>query len=335
MKKYVVPAYTTSAVLDYEAHIDYNIEKLINLLRDAGSEVNLASWINFFTFDTISRIAFSDDQGLMDKQTDLGNVLEASNARSQHWHDWSPLPKLERLIFKNRLAIRATGTSRLGQLAGARLQDRTEKGGLGTHQDLLDRYLQAGAHAPQLFDQTTIFGLVISTIHAGSETTSTTLNVLLHRLLSTPHTLSKLRAELKSANLPSPPPWSSVSHLPYLDAVFKESMRMDAFVLDPLERLVPHPGMRIADTWIPAGTTVAMNTHALNRDTSIYGPDVDVYRPERWLEADAAQLARMDHANLYFSAGRRACIGKHVAWVEMKKFLPELLMQFDVSTVLL
>lgn len=206
MKKQVISAFTTTAILDYEHHVDHNINFLIAKLQDSmDPEVNIAKWIIFFAFDTICRIAFSDDQGFMAKQADLGNTLEAARLRFQHWHFWGPLPGLERLIFKNRLVTRTSGTSLLGKLASERLQSRMEKGGLGTETDLLDRYLQAAQRDPATFTPATLIGILISTIHAGAETTASTLNACLHNLLQNPDALAKLRAELDAANLSSPP----------------------------------------------------------------------------------------------------------------------------------
>ena len=331
IKKQIISAFTTTAILDYEHHIDRNIETLMRHLQNAAPDVNIAQWTIFFAFDTICRIAFSDDQGFMDKQTDLGNTLEGARQRFQHWHEWQSLPKLEKLLYKNRFASRAQGTSLLAKLAAERLQTRVQMGGLGAHSDLLDRYLQAGIRDPETFNQTTLIGLIISTIHAGAETTASSLNICLYHLLRNPSALAALRKELDAANLDTPPSWASVNRLRYLEAVFKESQRMTPLLVDPIERDVPAEGMEISGVYIPGGTTVAVNVHALNRDPTIWGDDVDTYRPERWLEADESQLAKMERANLYFSAGRRMCVGQHVAWIEMKKFLPELLNKFDVS----
>ncbi|KIV85833.1 hypothetical protein PV11_01488 [Exophiala sideris] len=333
-KKQLNSAFTTTAMLDYEPHVDHNIEFLISKLQNLeDSEVDIAKWTIFFAFDTICRIAFSDDQGFMDKQSDLGDTLEGARSRFAYWHWWAPIPKLERLLFKNRFATRTSKTSLLGRIASERLQARLEKGGLGTHSDLLDRYLQAGQRDPATFTTSTIIGVVISTIHAGAETTSATLNITLYRLLQNPRVLAKLRAELDAADLSSPPSWHQVSKLPYLEACFKEAARINPIISDPTEREVPRAGAEIAGVWVPGGTVVAINHHALMRDPSVWGPDADTFRPERWIEADDAQRQKMQRADLMFSAGKRSCIGQHVAWIEMKKLLPELLNKFDIEFV--
>ncbi|KIW65684.1 hypothetical protein, variant 2 [Phialophora macrospora] len=341
IKKQIIHAFSTNAMLDYEPHIDRNIMYLMSRLGNVemqGDQLNIAPWLIFFAFDTICRIAFSDDQGLMEKQADMGNSLEGARQRLAYWHTWQALPWMERLLFKNRWAVRLSARasnkgSMLGQLAAARLQDRLEKGGLGTYSDLLDRFLQAAERDPEVIANTTVHGLVISMIHAGAESTSATLLITLYYLMANPRTLVKLREELKSATLSSPPQWTEVHQLRYLEACIKEAGRLRPLVFNPMEREVPAngPGIQVAGVYIPPGTVVAVNTHALNREPTVWGEHPNEYRPERWIECNEAQLQRMERANLFFSAGRRVCIGQHVAWIEMKKVLPELLLRFDIE----
>lgn len=53
------------------------------------------------------------------------------------------------------------------------------------------------------------------------------------------------------------------------------------------------------------------------------------FLPERWLDADAEQLKRMEHGSLAFGAGSRTCTGKAISLVEISKVVPELLRRFD------
>ena len=44
---------------------------------------------------------------------------------------------------------------------------------------------------------------------------------------------------------------------------------------------------------MPGGTTVGVNAWVIHRNTEIFGKDIDVFRPERWLEAEGGQLEAM------------------------------------------
>jgi cytochrome P450 len=331
LKKHINTAFTARATLDYEPHIDESLRILMQRLEVEGgnkADINLAKWVSVFTFETISRIAFSDDDISVD---DIEATLAGAKSRFDYWHKWFILPVWERLIYRNPFTKGMTVTSTLGARASARVRERYDNGGLGTHTDLLDRYLQGGSKSPETFTPTTVTGLVISTIHAGSETTAVTLNITMYYLFHNPQTLAALRKELEAADLSSPPTYQSVMKLPYLEASIKETQRMNILNNNPLEREVHPEGATISGVFIPGGTMVAANVHVINRNPEIWGDDPDVYRPERWLEADEARRSKMERASLGFGGGKRFCLGRNIAWIEMKKALPDLLMRFDVS----
>ena len=97
------------------------------------------------------------------------------------------------------------------------------------------------------------------------------------------------------------------------------------------ERVVNSANAVIAGVSIPRGTIVAMNNAGLNTNPNIWSPDVEIFRPERWLEASEEQRVLMHRADLTFSAGKRMCLGLNVAWLEMKKVIPALIMNFEFS----
>ncbi|KIW11732.1 hypothetical protein PV08_09004 [Exophiala spinifera] len=335
IKKQIIGAFSTNAILAYEHHIDHNITRLMDrfTLSEQDKVFNIATWNIFFAMDTICNIAFSDNQGLVERQADIGRTLQGGKERLLHWHNWQSLPWLEELIFKNRWATRGSQkSSKLGELATERLQERMEKGGRGNFSDLLDRYLQARERDPATFTRSTILGLVMSIIAAGGDTTSSTINVTLYYLLANPRTMAKLKAEISQANLSFPPAWVNVSKLHYLDACIKEAGRLRPLLLDPLEREVPVDS-QIAGVFVPAGTVVAVNTHALNLEPEIWGSKTHEFRPERWLDCDEQQLQKMERCDLFFSGGRRICIGQHIAWIEMKKYITALLLRFEIEAV--
>jgi len=119
--------------------------------------------------------------------------------------------------------------------------------------------------------------------------------------------------------------------LQYLEACVKEANRLHPAIASMSEREVPAGGATIAGLYVPAGTIVAVNTAGLYSNTEIFGNDIDVYRPERWLEAKDEQRTKMNRANLLFSAVKRMCIGINVSWLKMRKVISALVMNFDVG----
>lgn len=89
--------------------------------------------------------------------------------------------------------------------------------------------------------------------------------------------------------------------------------------------------------FIPQGTLVGLNPWVTNRD-SVYGADVDSFKPERWLQHQAEdevafqeRLQAMRSASLAFGAGKRVCLGKNLADLEVYKTIATLFSAFEIS----
>ena len=68
----------------------------------------------------------------------------------------------------------------------------------------------------------------------------------------------------------------------------------------------------------------------------MFGPDADLFRPERWFEVDKAQRAEMRRvAELVFGYGRWMCAGKMIAFMELNKVLVEVCSLAVFTVVLL
>ena len=168
---------------------------------------------------------------------------------------------------------------------------------------------------------------------AGSDTTAAALTATLYCLLKNPSVLLKLRDEIssrvRSGQLSSPPTFKEAHEMPYLHAVIQEAQRLYPAVGLPLQRVVPDGGVEICGHYFPAGSVVGVNAWVLHANTSIFGEDASVFRPERWLESDKETLAYMNRHWMPFGLGSRTCIGKNISMLEITKLIPELLRRFD------
>ncbi|KAI2628736.1 cytochrome P450 [Hypoxylon sp. NC1633] len=220
------------------------------------------------------------------------------------------------------------GCVALGKLEARRLSpDQLER------QDLCQKFLEGQAKYPQAVLQDELLGTILSIIGAGADTTGTTLTYVFFLLAKHPVAKEKLQYELDDAfrtgTLSRLPRWAEVNKLPYLEAVLRESMRVLPIAAWGFDRIVPAEGASIAGKLIPAGTVVGCQIDTIHQDPYVYGNDASAFRPERWLEAGEEQKRTMDRAFLAFGAGKRICLGRHIAWLKMKKTLPLLLKNFD------
>ncbi|KAG9105359.1 hypothetical protein FRC07_009348, partial [Ceratobasidium sp. 392] len=90
--------------------------------------------------------------------------------------------------------------------------------------------------------------------------------------------------------------------LPYLGACIHESFRLHPPIGQGLPRIIP-PGnfVVIAGEVFKPGSVVSVPIYTTNR-SSIFGPDVDKFRPERWLKEG---FGTMSQYNVPFSLGSR------------------------------
>ncbi|RJE24556.1 Cytochrome P450 [Aspergillus sclerotialis] len=337
VRKSVGRAFTTNSLLDYEDSIEATGRELVEALTK-NPETDIGQWLQFFAMDMLIRVAFSDTLGLLGKGGDIDGTLAAVMDRFDHWGRWAAVPDIDFLVNKSRLAtlLRGVGDSPLARVGMNKLEARKNDVNKETYKDLCSKFLEGQAKYPDLMRQDAILGVIMSTIGAGADTTAGTLTYTLYFLSQNPAARSKLEQEIKdglrAGTLSNPPRWAEVNNLPYLDAVLKESMRVLPVASWGLDRVVPPAGAMIAGKFIPGGTVVGCQIDAVHLDEEVYGKDSTSYRPERWLEANEDQRRRMDRSFLTFSAGKRVCTGIHIAWLEMKKTLPLLLMNFNVSS---
>ncbi|KAL4920485.1 cytochrome P450 [Aspergillus aurantiobrunneus] len=124
-------------------------------------------------------------------------------------------------------------------------------------------------------------------------------------------------------------PWKAIQDLPYLDTCVMETMRIHPPFCLPFERVVPEPEIEVCGRHIPAGTIVGMSPYVVNRYKPTFGEDVHRCRPERWLGHSDARLQELKNTILSFGTGRRICLGKNIAIMEIKKLILSLVLNYE------
>jgi cytochrome P450 len=262
------------------------------------------------------------------------------------------MPILDKLLLKNpiRLWLSRIGllnaTSPVVTFAQQRMksrigttQDKPETGDSLSGRDFLSRFMQAGQKDPEFMNPQRVLSLTVANMFAGSDTTAISLRSIFYHLLKNPETLKRLRKELDDAGADGVfvdarlVRWEESQKLPYLNAVIKEALRIFPAAGLPLERIVPPGGVQLCGRFIPAGTVVGCSAWLIHRNQAVFGPDSDIFRPERWLEGSEKARSDMNACLFTFGAGARTCVGKNISYLEMYKLVPALLRTFEVSTL--
>ncbi|PVH67762.1 cytochrome P450 [Cadophora sp. DSE1049] len=288
------------------------------------------------SFDVIGEMTFTRSFGFLDAGVDIDNIM--------HNLDKNMLFASLRGVYAefNSLLIRLLGSKNLFAVTtftGNAIRERTSapvEHKPGNAQDFLSKFLEAQQIHPESFTTNHTFSGCIQNVVAGSDTTSVTLGAVLYNLMKNPLIFTKLRDEIDEAaasgRLSNPVKFSEAQELKYLQAVIKEGFRIFPATGLPLQRVVPAGGATIAGRFFEEGTVVGINSWVAHYNTSYFGDDADVFRPERWLESPPemlASMASMERHFMPFGLGSRTCIGKNVSLLEISKLVPQLVRNFD------
>ncbi|KAI0439978.1 putative cytochrome P450 [Xylaria telfairii] len=350
LKRPIASVYSMSNLVSFEPLVDSTIEvfqrELDHRFVTTQEVCDFGAWLQYFAFDVVGEITFSKRLGFLEEGRDVDGIM----ASIWQWFEYvaviGQMPWLDLLWVKNKVVsrLRTPTWSPMVQFANKCEQERralpSSSPETKEHQynsrDFLSRFLAALEKDPSI-PSWALPAWISSNIIAGSDTTAIFLRTMFHELLTHPSSLAKLRAELDQASargeLSRIVTWKESCALPYLGACFKEAGRIHPPFGLHLERVVPPEGLKISGAFLPAGTIVGMNAWVVHRDPEVFGPDADLWRPERWLDADKEHIRRMDAALLTFGSGHRVCLGKHISYLEIFKLVPTLLQAYDLELV--
>jgi cytochrome P450 len=166
---------------------------------------------------------------------------------------------------------------------------------------------------------------------AGSETSASLLTGLTYHLLKNPTQLRILVAETRAAfRSESDITFANVAQLRYQLAAINEALRLFPPVPGTLARLTPPEGHVVAGAWVPGGTLVAVNHWAAFRSHANFH-NSEVFAPERWLDDDGQYEGDILKVVQPFSYGPRNCIGKPLAYAQVRLLMAKLLWNFDME----
>ncbi|KUI70621.1 Isotrichodermin C-15 hydroxylase [Cytospora mali] len=296
-----------------------------------GEAIDLWAWFNFYTFDIIGDLTFSESFDCV---------------RRGQFHPWISF------IFSNLTNMMY-------------VQMVTTMGFLGTFiQAIVPRKVMAQAHAhaqstrdkvdrrlARKADRPDIVSSILAKIDqpggitreelyadsqillmAGSETGATLLAVAVYYLLRNPDKLARLREEIRgSFSDEEEMGYAPVSKMPYLLAVINEALRIHPSLPAGINRFVPQGGAMIDGKYVAEGTILQV-PHWATFHLEENFTDPWEFVPERWLD-DCPERYAGDNREVFqpFSFGQRNCIGRGLALMETRLCLARLVLNFDME----
>lgn len=315
-RRLVLPPFQAKAIEGYRE----TIIAITNTFLDqwnAGQEIDIWKAMRALTLRISSTVLFGQThpalaetistlihQWLSESNSMAARAFPVNCPGTPYRHMLKTAEHLEQAILKMVEQKRRTATRDTDLLAALILGQR----------ELGDRMTDA-----HLVGQATIlFG-------ASYETMVNALTWTLFLLAQHPRVMADLLNELTGMLQGSAPSSTQLGHLPLLEAVIKESMR----ILPP----VPYTVRGVTRSVELGGVQLHKSdrvicSHYITHHIAELFPDPDQFLPHRWFE-----IAPGPYDYLPFSAGPRTCIGAGFAMTVMKLVLAMMLQRFRVSVL--
>ncbi|CAI4215970.1 unnamed protein product [Parascedosporium putredinis] len=337
-RKYLSNAFALATVVDMEPVIRANFQNMLDRLesfidstakeKTEGDRFNIRQWFNFFTLDVIGDMAFGLPMGFT--KAGVRYSITVGQITSFRLNGiLKQLAKCSGLIYSS------TGSKDADDfeyMSLHQLRNRLDKGGPERSSgDFIGKILSDKDGKSRSLPLGEMLAESVVMMNAGSDTTAAALTNTTYYLLSNPRCLAKLRKELQEA-IPADHQgiveYNYVRSLPYLRACIDESLRMRPPITYPPRLVYAPEGATVAGHFLKQGTVVAVSPYTIHRNETVY-KDPDTYDPDRWFDPD--QVAALKAYNIPFSTGSRACIGRHIAIVELQILISTLMLKYDLA----
>jgi cytochrome P450 len=191
--------------------------------------------------------------------------------------------------------------------------------------DLLSTLVFAEEDGDRLSDRE-LRDAAMTLFFAGHETTAHALTWAWYLLARNPHVVDKLRAEVERVAGDGPVSVAHLREMPYVEQVFKESMRILpsvwVYMKEPVEDLV------VRGHLIKKGTPVMMSSWVMHHDARWF-PSPETFDPDRFSPEREKLIPK--GAFIPFSGGSRICLGKAFAMLEAKLILAALAQRVEFA----
>ncbi|KAL5358310.1 cytochrome P450 [Aspergillus floccosus] len=311
-------------------YADMLIDKLNAAIEsDPLAKVEMVRMYNLTTFDIMGDLTFGDPLDLLKGTGNTGwvssvfsSIKRTSLRRASQYYPWAAL--LLKLCIPKSVREKAAShfrscIERVDNRVDQKL-DKPDIWGL-----VLAQKENLRLTREEMYANSQVFML------AGTETTATALSGLTYQLLLSPDKLDRITKEVRDTfKQDSDIDITTLAQMKYLNACIEEGLRMYPPVPVGLPRLTPPEGMVICGEFVPGNTAVSVSQWATYRSQKNF-KRADEFLPERW--TDPSFSTDDKSAFQPFSFGPRNCLGKNLAYHEMRLILAKVLYNFDLVFV--
>ncbi|KAL1366809.1 hypothetical protein HN51_020868 [Arachis hypogaea] len=208
------------------------------------------------------------------------------------------------------------------------------------HDDLLTRFMRKKESYSDQFLQHVALNFIL----AGRDTSSVALSWFFWLVIQNPSVETKILREICTVLIETrgsdvekwveePLVFDEIDRLVYLKAALSETLRLYPSVPEDSKHVVADDVLPDG-TFVPAGSSVTYSIYSAGRLKSTWGEDCMEFRPERWLSQDGTKFIMHDSFKFVaFNAGPRICLGKDLAYLQMKSVAAAVLLRHRLTLV--
>lgn len=333
--------------------VEGGLVPVLEHVAENGSVVDLQDLFQRFTFDTSCILITGYDPGCvsvdfpevpfskaMDDAEDailVRHIMPECIWKLQRWVGVGTEKKLSQAWKVLDQVIGGYIAKKRQEVSEAKEEEEEKKGC-----DLLTSYLRQSDGTTmglKLDDEKFLRDTIMNLMIAGRDTTSSALTWFIWLVSTHPQVESKIREELKTI-IPEDQnhqKWrvfnaQELKPLVYLHASICESLRLYPPV--PFQHKEP-----VQNDTLPSGHSVhpkmkiMIPLYAMGRMESIWGEDAAEFKPERWISERGTVKHEPSYKFMAFNAGPRTCLGKDVAFTQMKPVAASIIHNYQVKVV--
>ncbi|XP_057495746.1 cytochrome P450 86A8-like [Actinidia eriantha] len=216
---------------------------------------------------------------------------------------------------------------------------RQQKDG-NPHDDLLSRFMKKKESYSDEFLQHVALNFIL----AGRDTSSVALSWFFWLVTQNPTVEEKILREICTVLMETrgddvstwtdePLGFEEIDQLVYLKAALSETLRLYPSVPEDSKHVVADDVLPDG-TFVPAGSSVTYSIYSAGRMKSTWGDDCLEFLPERWLSGDGKRFLMHDQFKFVaFNAGPRICLGRDLAYLQMKSIAAAVLLRHRLTVV--
>nr|BAC42067.1 unknown protein [Arabidopsis thaliana] len=321
--------------------------------QDNAEPVDLQDLILRLTFDNICGLAFGKDTRTCAPGLPENGFASAFDRATEASLQRFIIPKFMWKLKKwLGLGLEVSLSRSLGEIdeylaavINTRKQELMSQQESGTHQrhdDLLSRFMMKKTES---YSDTFLQHVALNFILAGRDTSSVALSWFFWLITMHPTVEDKIVREICSVLIETrgtddvaswteePLGFDEIDRLVYLKAAISETLRLYPSVPEDSKH-VENDDVLPDGTFVPAGSSVTYSIYAAGRMKSTWGEDCLEFNPERWISPIDGKFINHDQYRFVaFNAGPRICLGKDLAYLQMKTIAAAVLLRHRLTVV--